>query len=150
MTTHDAVPSLCAQRPPTSGPGTQIQHPGEDTSQQANHPVNPSRTKYSSLDISADLFRSLSQLTCLPTRPILPQQSRATQAFSEDKPTSSLLQPHAPAAQPLQVRTAIRDTYNPSHRVRKRRHGFLSRLRTRTGRKTIKRRKAKGRNTLSH
>jgi len=50
----------------------------------------------------------------------------------------------------VQVRHAARDTFNPSHRVRKRRHGFLSRLRTRNGRKTLKRRKAKGRNTLSH
>jgi large subunit ribosomal protein L34 len=34
--------------------------------------------------------------------------------------------------------------------VRKRRHGFLSRIRTRKGRATLKRRRAKGRSTLSH
>ncbi|KAF2474677.1 uncharacterized protein BDR25DRAFT_111033 [Lindgomyces ingoldianus] len=50
----------------------------------------------------------------------------------------------------MQIRYAIRNTYNPSHFVRKRRHGFLSRLRTRNGRKTLKRRLLKKRSTLSH
>ena len=50
----------------------------------------------------------------------------------------------------IQVRNGPRDTFNPSHRVRKRRHGFLSRLRTRTGRMTLKRRRLKRRSTLSH
>lgn len=55
-----------------------------------------------------------------------------------------------PSAACMQVRNAKRDTFNPSHRVRKRRHGFLSRLRTRTGRNTLKRRRLKRRSTLSH
>ncbi|EOA80675.1 hypothetical protein ACJQWK_10012 [Exserohilum turcicum] len=50
----------------------------------------------------------------------------------------------------LQLRCGPRDTYNPSHLVRKRRHGFLSRLRTRKGRKTIMRRLNKGRWNISH
>lgn len=55
-----------------------------------------------------------------------------------------------PSLVSLQVRYGPRNTFNPSHRVRKRRHGFLSRLRTRTGRMTLKRRRMKGRSTLSH
>lgn len=55
-----------------------------------------------------------------------------------------------PSLASLQVRNGPRNTFNPSHRVRKRRHGFLSRLRTRTGRMTLKRRRVKGRSTLSH
>ncbi|KAI4223831.1 MAG: hypothetical protein L6R36_005111 [Xanthoria steineri] len=55
-----------------------------------------------------------------------------------------------PALAGIQVRNGPRDTYDPSHRVRKRRHGFLSRVRTRKGRKILKKRKAKGRSTLSH
>ncbi|KAF2239351.1 hypothetical protein EV356DRAFT_171107 [Viridothelium virens] len=43
-----------------------------------------------------------------------------------------------------------RNTFNPSHFVRKRRHGFLSRLRTKNGRKILKRRRLKRRTTLSH
>ncbi|CZT47519.1 related to ribosomal protein L34, mitochondrial [Rhynchosporium secalis] len=45
---------------------------------------------------------------------------------------------------------APRDTFDPSHFVRKRRHGFLSRLKTRKGRAMLKRRLAKRRSTLSH
>ena len=55
-----------------------------------------------------------------------------------------------PALGSLQVRCGPRNTFNPSHFVRKRRHGFLSRIRTRKGRATLKRRRAKGRSTLSH
>ncbi|RAL08976.1 mitochondrial 54S ribosomal protein bL34m [Aspergillus homomorphus CBS 101889] len=42
-----------------------------------------------------------------------------------------------------------RATYNPSRRVQKRRHGFLSRVKTRGGRKIIQRRRARGRKNLS-
>lgn len=49
-----------------------------------------------------------------------------------------------------QIRCGPRDTYNPSHLVRKRRHGFLSRIRTKKGRKLLMRRLKKGRWNLSH
>ena len=55
-----------------------------------------------------------------------------------------------PALQSQQIRSAPRNTFNPSHKVRKRRHGFLTRLRSRNGRKILARRKAKRRSTLSH
>lgn len=50
----------------------------------------------------------------------------------------------------IQIRCGPRDTYNPSHIVRKRRHGFLSRLRTKKGRKLLMRRLTRGRWNLSH
>ncbi|KAH8726346.1 ribosomal protein L34-domain-containing protein [Phaeosphaeriaceae sp. PMI808] len=50
----------------------------------------------------------------------------------------------------MQIRCGPRDTYNPSHLVRKRRHGFLSRIRTKKGRKLLMRRLKKGRWNLSH
>jgi large subunit ribosomal protein L34 len=56
----------------------------------------------------------------------------------------------SPVLRALQIRCGPRDTFNPSHRVRKRRHGFLSRLKTRKGRATLKRRQLKGRRFLSH
>ncbi|KAL3429506.1 ribosomal protein L34-domain-containing protein [Aspergillus tetrazonus] len=42
-----------------------------------------------------------------------------------------------------------RATYNPSRRVQKRRHGFLARLRSKSGQKILARRRAKGRKSLS-
>ena len=51
----------------------------------------------------------------------------------------------------FQARFKARGTeYQPSQRVRKRRHGFLARLRSRTGKKILARRRAKGRMYLSH
>ncbi|EEQ34361.1 60S ribosomal protein L34 [Microsporum canis CBS 113480] len=42
-----------------------------------------------------------------------------------------------------------RDTYNPSRRVQKRRHGFLARVRSRGGRGVLARRRSKSRKYMS-
>lgn len=92
--------------------------------------------------------RSLSILSQLPSRPTA-TPSTAVRAIAADIPTTAFTV-QLPAVSLLQVRGAKRDTYDPSHRVRKRRHGFLSRLRSKNGRNTLKRRRIRGRNTLSH
>ncbi|KAH6612734.1 ribosomal protein L34-domain-containing protein [Boeremia exigua] len=56
----------------------------------------------------------------------------------------------SPAFAGVQIRCGPRDTYNPSHFVRKRRHGFLNRLRSKKGRKLLMRRLTRGRWNLSH
>ncbi|KAF1950741.1 hypothetical protein CC80DRAFT_426232 [Byssothecium circinans] len=105
-------------------------------------------------------IRALSILT--PRRPILPLSSTpSTQPPPGSTSTStSTISPGAldlaakisahPALATTQIRCGPRDTYNPSHLVRKRRHGFLSRIRTKKGRKLLMRRLKKGRWNLSH
>lgn len=59
------------------------------------------------------------------------------------------LRPAVPALGGVRF-TTYGSEYQPSQRKRKRKHGFLARLRSRTGRKILMRRRAKGKVALSH
>ncbi|PGH32884.1 ribosomal protein L34 [[Emmonsia] crescens] len=66
--------------------------------------------------------------------------------------SSSVLSSPGATSRPFSSSAALgakRNTFNPSRRVQKRRHGFLARLKTHSGRKILARRRARGRKYLS-
>ncbi|KAF1824554.1 uncharacterized protein K489DRAFT_184907 [Dissoconium aciculare CBS 342.82] len=93
--------------------------------------------------------RAFSAFSRLPTRPQI-AGARTSLESTLSFPTIESSTLPAPGASLTLVRGAKRDTFNPSHRKRKRKLGFLARMRDRHGRKILERRRLKGRNTLSH
>jgi large subunit ribosomal protein L34 len=95
------------------------------------------------------IYRSRTFSLLSSRRPTLPTTPTSTLSLN-----TTLELPTPPAASTtltlLQARGPKRDTFDPSHRVRKRRSGFLARIRSRNGRNLIKRRLLKKRSTLSH
>ncbi|RVD83413.1 mitochondrial 54S ribosomal protein bL34m [Arthrobotrys flagrans] len=92
------------------------------------------------------LLRTPTALATLQTRP-----TPSTPTPLLPQTISPLLPSASTSLQGLvQTRGHRRKTYNPSHIVRKRRFGFLARLRSKTGKNILKRRKAKGRKMLTH
>jgi len=99
-------------------------------------------------------FRGLSRPCLLPESATLRPSPGSTTSLATASSSGILsLLPNLSTARSFSSTPALgapRDTFDPSHFVRKRRHGFLSRIRTRKGRALLKRRKAKRRSTLSH
>ncbi|KAL4906522.1 hypothetical protein BDW74DRAFT_176841 [Aspergillus multicolor] len=96
-------------------------------------------------------FRPFSLATTATTRPtlsLLPSHQSQVQTQSPLATTSAITQ-QARAFSASASLGGKRATYNPSRRVQKRRHGFLARLRSKSGQKIIARRRAKGRKSLS-
>ncbi|TVY50271.1 50S ribosomal protein L34 [Lachnellula cervina] len=83
-----------------------------------------------------------------------PTSTTTTTASIPTDPDAAAILPTSISTHPsmaaTQIRCAGRNTFSPSHFVRKRRHGFLARLKSRTGRMILKRRRAKKRSSLSH
>lgn len=97
---------------------------------------------------SSTIFRAPNQT--LLQQPLQLQQN-ATAAETLDVIAKSSITAHpALAGCASQIRCGPRPTMaNSSRLIQKRRHGFLSRINTKGGRKTLQRRKTKGRKRLS-
>ncbi|KAJ5907427.1 Ribosomal protein L34 [Penicillium taxi] len=101
--------------------------------------------------LSSRPFSSI--LFSTPARQPIQTTQSLTSRLSSPTPTLSLFS----QTQPEQARSfsasaalgAPRNTFNPSRRVQKRRHGFLSRNKTHNGRRIITRRRLKGRRNVS-
>ncbi|BGP04057.1 50S ribosomal protein L34 [Rhodotorula toruloides ATCC 204091] len=99
------------------------------------------------------LFRPSSAPSFLsPLRPSLsPFSASSPSPASSSSPILSLLASRPAAIAPQQKRfTTYGAEYQPSTLKRKRKHGFLKRLRTKSGRNILRRRFSKGRKYLSH
>ncbi|KAK3373837.1 hypothetical protein B0T24DRAFT_679234 [Lasiosphaeria ovina] len=86
--------------------------------------------------------------SCCPSPSILQQTGTSASALADVVPKSSISAHPALAA--TQIRCGPRATMSGHSRlIQKRRHGFLSRIRTKKGRKLLARRRDKGRKRLS-
>ncbi|EFW19734.1 hypothetical protein CPSG_04118 [Coccidioides posadasii str. Silveira] len=96
--------------------------------------------------------RSLSFATSSTFRSLFPPTRTTTQSPLSTTFSSLLLSTPGSASRQFSTTAALgakRNTYNPSRRVQKRRHGFLARLRCRGGRNVLSRRRFKGRKYLT-
>ncbi|KAK4191687.1 hypothetical protein QBC35DRAFT_470709 [Podospora australis] len=90
----------------------------------------------------------------LPSQTLLSTPAPGAVAQAEVSQTLDLVAKTSISANPALLGTQIRCGPRPtmsghSRLIQKRRHGFLSRIRTRNGRKTLTRRKERGRKRLS-
>ncbi|KAL2023882.1 hypothetical protein VTK56DRAFT_659 [Thermocarpiscus australiensis] len=96
---------------------------------------------------TAAVFRAPNQTLLQPALQL--QQHQLTGTMVDLVAKSSISSHPALAGPAAQIRCGPRATMsNASRLVQKRRHGFLSRIRTHSGRKTLARRRAKGRKRM--
>lgn len=125
-------------------------------------PFRPLLRLASSTPVASTSYLPTARIIPLPTRTSTPSALLRTQRTPTpllSSSTSSILSLLSSRPEsPTPATTALGQTrsvtygseYQPSQRIRKRRHGFLVRNRTKNGRKTIMRRRFRGKAKLSH
>ncbi|GMH44788.1 hypothetical protein BSKO_12740 [Bryopsis sp. KO-2023] len=91
----------------------------------------------------------VSQVQRSKFNPMIPWVDARLEDLLDDPDLSQEKEKVAPPGSEVEEMKCVKRTYQPSVLIRKRRHGFLSRLRNRHGRKTLSRRRRKGRWRLS-
>ncbi|KAK1977151.1 ribosomal protein L34 [Colletotrichum cereale] len=90
---------------------------------------------------------SITPLTSAFRRPTATPFTPSTADAADVVPTSAITE--HPAMGAMQIRCGPRNTMNRNTRlIQKRRHGFISRMKSKDGRKIVARRRAKGRKKL--
>ena len=143
--------ALRAPRPPAAVAGSSTRSLLEKASSttQVLSPNATSAFKPSLLPSLRPLLQS-SPSSVLPSS-LLNPWFRSALSNPLSSPVPLLSQTLSPTSQFQQLRFKARGTeYQPSQRVRKRRHGFLARKKTPGGRSILVRRREKGRRFLSH
>lgn len=141
-----------AVRPALAKPLSQLPRyaPLQSAQAVANDDANPSASNRTFTTL-VPLRPSLTPLTVAIRRTALPTTftpSTTTGVAADVVPTSAI-SAH-PALGASQIRCGPRNTMNGHTRlVQKRRHGFLFRMRSRTGRKILQRRRIKGRKNIA-
>ncbi|TDZ68440.1 50S ribosomal protein L34 [Colletotrichum trifolii] len=113
-------------------------------------PVRVAQTASSRTFSSLPSLRpSITPLTSAFRRPTATPFAPSTANAADVVPVSAITEHPALAMGASQIRCGPRNTMNRNTRlIQKRRHGFVSRMKTKDGRKIIARRRAKGRTKL--